>query len=637
MLSRMGKLILLSGSALAVGMAFPDKGVTSFRFPLAMQAQASTADINLDKISFSFSGVTVDIPKLTVSGTDSSESDLRALLSADKSRPVAEKLAALNADKVVIPELVVTVTAPGMVEKITYKDIVLEDIRKGVVASAADSGADITITYDEDSGVKGTMNGTIGVSTLKRFDAPLAARLFTESVAPGAPEVSGELSGPYTIDGYKIAGTFTPKDQDAGPQKIDVSTGKIVSENIVVRLRERPMQEIMATLSSFDESKELTEREQGELLRAFADIMSAYDFGDSKVDDFKIVVGGAPGEDDTTINMASLKASYREQAINFAIDKMSIVNGETTINLGSFSLEGLSFQRGIQGILESARKNNGVPDKSVDFYSLSPIIKDLLLKDLIVKALVPGDALEDEEGAEGETKTKAEPVKEPLNFTIREISSSGKDFVDGIPTVYKSSLKDFHLLLNEVPANDGTAQLLALGYKDLKVSVDYLARWNEKNNVFTVEDLSLRGEDIGEVKISTELGNLNKGIFALNVEAAMEAMMKGTVRQIGISLDDKGFYDRIVSANAKEMGISAEDLRRQWSAMITVGAPAILGQSAETGKIAKALSKFAESAGSVQINATSLNPAGIPFSELEKHSEDPTAFLGQFKIEAKNN
>ncbi|MGA3303099.1 MAG: hypothetical protein ABSC72_07395 [Methylovirgula sp.] len=193
--------------------------------PLGAVAAADTiapGAIAADDVSIDTSAFHATMKRIALTGTSLSQSDLAALLDPHSSVPAADRLAKLSAAHVAIPQLVLEIKAPAakdksnaatepQSEKITFRDISLDDVKNGR-ASRADISATTAVIQSADSG---EMQVAIGPAHLTNFDLVQLATLLS-APSPATKETVASLCDGLAIEGVKITVPETNSDMGMG-------------------------------------------------------------------------------------------------------------------------------------------------------------------------------------------------------------------------------------------------------------------------------------------------------------------------------------------------------------------------------------------------------------------------------------
>ncbi len=178
--------------------------------------------IAADNVSIDTEAFHATLKHIALSGTSLSQSDLIALLDPHSAVPAVERLAKLSAAHVAIPELVLEIKVPAakdesntsaapQSEKITFRDISLDDVKNGR-ASRADISATTAVIQSAESG---EMQVAIGPAHLVNFDLVQLATLLS-APSPVAKDTVASLCDSLAIQGVKVTVPETNSDRGLG-------------------------------------------------------------------------------------------------------------------------------------------------------------------------------------------------------------------------------------------------------------------------------------------------------------------------------------------------------------------------------------------------------------------------------------
>ena len=142
--------------------------------PLWSAAFAQSADsFTLDNVSFTSGSATYEAKSIALSGVSSTRAEIEALFSTGSTEPMESRLKRINAKQVTIPEARVKQTFGKETQTTTYKNIALNDISQGRIASAL-----IETSAMEMSGAKDNALVSTGRTSMSDLDLPAMAHLY---------------------------------------------------------------------------------------------------------------------------------------------------------------------------------------------------------------------------------------------------------------------------------------------------------------------------------------------------------------------------------------------------------------------------------------------------------------------------
>lgn len=145
---------------------------------------ARAADFTLEDVTLAAGPTTFRAARVEVSGSALDRAGALALLSPADPRPVTERLAAIDARRIAVPELVARTEVGGVVQEIVYRDLALEGVARGRAAGFKAAGARFS---SRRAGREET--GACGAADATGLDLVAIARLMGEGRANGeAPQ-----------------------------------------------------------------------------------------------------------------------------------------------------------------------------------------------------------------------------------------------------------------------------------------------------------------------------------------------------------------------------------------------------------------------------------------------------------------
>jgi hypothetical protein len=225
------------------------------------------------------------------------------------------------------------------------------------------------------------------------------------------------------------------------------------------------------------------------------------------------------------------------------------------------------------------------------------------------------------------------PGTQKIRLGIKDMEITADKPLNGIPTNVRVALDHMTSELPPDTNEDGSKELLAMGYKALDVSLATAASWNEPGSEIVLREVSVRGTDMGSALLRGVIGNVGKEVFDVDPAVAMVAVIGATARNLELRVENNGLFERLLAQQAKKQGKSAEDLRREYGVAAAAVIPALLGNSPNAKSLGQAIGRFVAKPGRLTISARTKDPAGIGFSDVAV-SPDPAAILDKLEITA---
>jgi len=185
--------------------------------------------------------------------------------------------------------------------------------------------------------------------------------------------------------------------------------------------------------------------------------------------------------------------------------------------------------------------------------------------------------------------------------------------------------------------DETTRRLIAMGYKDMSLSVAVEGRLNQAGDELVVNEFSLSGDNMGKATISALLGNVTDDLFSSDEAVRKTALMGMTAKNLAITLENGGLFDRLFSELASEQNKTPEQLKTEYSMIAMVGVPGFLGGSGDSKALGQAIAKFIAKPGTLDVKAVAKDPAGFGLADYGATGGRPADILDQVEISAEAN
>lgn len=166
---------------------------------------------------------------------------------------------------------------------------------------------------------------------------------------------------------------------------------------------------------------------------------------------------------------------------------------------------------------------------------------------------------------------------------------------------------------------DGQKELTKLGYTSLDLGLEGNGRWDPDTGAVDLEKLALTGKDMGTLNISMKLGGVTRDIVEQlkatsdNPQQAMGLVQGVSVSNLKIRVDNDSIVDRVLDAQANEVGTDRAGLITQINSTL----PLMLGvlQNPEfQNAVAAAVGTFLQNP--VSLEAVAAPAAPVPVSQI---------------------
>ena len=138
---------------------------------------------------------------------------------------------------------------------------------------------------------------------------------------------------------------------------------------------------------------------------------------------------------------------------------------------------------------------------------------------------------------------------------------------------------------------------------------------------------------MGSAVLRGVLANVDKDLFNPDSAIALVALLGATARNLDLTIENKGLFERVIANEARKQKKSPEDLRREYGITAAIAVPSILGNSASAKAVGQAVARFVARPGRLNISARAKSPAGLGIADFAAAPE-PAALLDKLDITA---
>ncbi|WP_449410974.1 hypothetical protein [Methylobacterium komagatae] len=631
---RLRSALVACAAALAFGLAVPH--------PVrAQEGAAAVQDVTLTDVVLPLGATVIKVPKLTASGTRLSRDDLAAIFKADASEPWAVRLARLDAASLTAPVLNSEHAGPGdQRQSATYRDVVARDVRGGRIGELTASGVTLS-----SKGTKAAPDaaGTYGAFRATDVDLASFARLALEP---------GDGKGPT----LRVYGTMQLTDIAISDAKgTTVKVARLEGRDLGARQVPKGWNGSLDLLSrGFDDP----ETKRG-AASATADLLGAQTVG--SIDLKGVSISNSTAEPLLLEAERLFYASAGPDA-GLGIEGASVSSGNTRTRLGKITLTGMNLAPVIAEMRRLADKPDTAPNAE-ESRRLATGMGTLTLTDLTVDLPPAPPPVQRRGSLDAPAGKQAAGGKSTARTRVAE--ARAPDAKAGDPLAVPAALKTNRVALRKAvfgvgPASEGAppstrlaltgldvpaslaaglplvGALPAFGYGDLSFDMTADAAWDEAARTVALRDVTIAGKDIGTVRLAALFGGIGPELFSGSVPAQTMLLFSGNARTVDLTVENSGLFERFLAAQAKELSLKPDELRKEYVTASVLGVPVILGNGPAAKTIGAAMGQFVMNPGKLTIRAKSKEPTGIGFVELGT-AGSPASVLDRLDIEAKAN
>jgi hypothetical protein len=575
--------------------------IGAVRASLWSAAFAQSADsFSLDNVSFTFGSTTYEAKKIEFSGTSSSRADIEALFSSTSSEPMESRLKRISVKQITIPEARVKQSVGDQTQTTTYRNATLSDIAQGRIASAL-----IETSATETSGAKNNVLISTGRTSMSELDLPALARLYeTKAESVSAPLT--RVYGTFAIDNMEFA------DNETG---VAFKIARFGGRDFQARPTKESWTGTSSMFTEMAERKDLSSDDQARLISAVADILDAFQIGFMEASGVEATTKGKGGSGLTRINRIAYTGGTDAQPADVRWEGFEFSDKDNRVKIDGLSLTGFSFRQTIDGLRTLQGKSFDDLDPAV-VRSLVPTLGTLRLSGFSI------DGSSDDEGK-----------KVKIQAGLKGFELTADRPVNAIPTNIRIGLQNLTMALPSNSTDDGIKELVALGYKNIDVSLLAAATWNEAASEIALNEVSFQGLDMGTIGLTGRIGNVGKDLFNADTAIATVALVGARAKALDLTVENKGLFERYMAKSAKEQKTTPESLRRTYAAAAAFVVPAMIGSSEQARTLSQAVARFIAKPSKLTVNATPKDPSGLGIAEAVVLS-DPKAILDKLNVSA---
>jgi len=632
-------------SALVAAGATALLGLAALPTPLAAQeGAAAVQDVTVTDVVLPLGGTLLKAPKLTASGTRLSKDELAAILRPDSAVPWSERLARLDAGSLTVPVLTSENAGPGdNRQTVTYRDVVARDVRAGRVGELTAAGATVSVVSGPNRG-----SGTYGQLRATDLDLAALSRLYT---------VAGDGKGPI----QRVYGTIQVADVTyADARGTTVKIASLNGRDLGGRQIPDGWNGAFAIVAGgFQDG---TDRRA--VAAASADLIEATTVGGLEMQGLSVSDADPKGPTLFEIRRVAYASDGPEAGTR--LEDLALSRGGLRTQLARLTLTGASLAptvAALQSIAGEPAARAGFSD--TEMRRLTPQIGNLTLTDLTMELppeAAPERALQRDgrfpprgpgteaarlnAGKPADPKVSEPRAGDPLAVTVvpqpgrrvalREATLAVGPPSDGVPSSSRLTLSGLSLPADLLAGQPIVGMLPAYGYRDVDLDVVADAAVDAKARDLLVRDVTVSGREIGTIRLSGTLGGIGPELFSGTLPAATLLMFSGSAKNVDLTVENAGLFERFLAAQAKDLSLKPDELRKEYVTASLLGVPIILGNGPAAKAIGAAMGQFVMKPGKLVLHAKAKEPAGIGFIDLGA-ARSPALVLDRLDVDARAN
>ena len=521
---------------------------------------------------------------------------LKALFTEQAPAQQADALAKFDADRITIKSLRQETSINGQISASILRNVVLTGIKSGVAESLKADGG----TFGSGDGNE-AQAGTMGAITATTIDLGVL-------IAGGATK-SGKKDDFRTAYGEVIL-TSIAADAPQGPT---VSIDRISIRDFRIKTSEQGISAVAERIirrQSTTGAPPSTDTDINAMALDMVDLFAGFAIGTSDASQIKI-------EDKKTgeyarINHILYEGDISGKGQHIRMDGFEGAFEGSRIRIGSVEQSGYSFGPVYDSIRSTASKPNAKLSET-DPLSFVPIIGKFEIRDVTIDT------------------TDVPPVHAGLRSMVLSVDNPK----GGIP---KSVDLVFDGLFGPIPSDSNEPTIdnfIALGYRDVSLSGTLRLAIDEKAKMFKTEAL-ISGENMGAIGVTANLINVPVDLLMRNPSAALIAFAGARVKDLSLTVENRGLVDRLVDQDAIKTKRSPQDVRKNYAAAASASLQVYLGMSPNAKTLTQAIAKFIDKPARLSITAKAKNPDGVALAEGAT-AESPAQLLEAFDLMISQN
>jgi hypothetical protein len=500
-----------------------------------------------------------------------------------------ELVANITAASVTTPSLTGTMKFSAAVQggagngEFTYSDFVMEDLKRGRIASMKASEA--VFRFAQPAGLTKTITGSLADFAAYDTDFSVMATIFDPQ------KVNDDRY--YRVYRQITTGVYTIK-FDQFLMRIDGST----VDDVAMRPSRLQLPALMAMTPPPGTSP--TPAQTREMLEKMAGVYEGVHIGNAEMRGFAIETPQGP------IKLSTMRFNLEDGKVSeFAIEGFNAPTPKGPAKIGRFALKSLDIPNLLRlSALFSNPAQPPPPDKAL---GVIPLIAGAELKGFVAPY-----------------KNSGRPVN------IDTFSLDWGQFVGPIPSKVRLTVK----MSAPLDASDpGQKMLVTAGLDTAAIDLDLGAAWTEASRTFALEPVSLELGGVLTASARISFANVPREVFSPNVVQATAAAAQIESGTLELVLHDMGGVDLTVAQQARERNVSREAARRAIVDGLRAGNEGAATGNPDAAAALEALARFVETPG--QALNIKLTPRGkVPALQLiQLLKTDPLAALAQFRVE----
>jgi hypothetical protein len=158
--------------------------------------------------------------------------------------------------------------------------------------------------------------------------------------------------------------------------------------------------------------------------------------------------------------------------------------------------------------------------------------------------------------------------------------------------IKRGKMKIAAAVVEPSPGSEAGKGLASLGYSKVELTIALDAEYQADAKTLALENLSIDGVGMGSLALDANFADVAPSLFGADGGERMQALFDAGVASFALKLANAGLFDKALAYYAKELGLSPDKLREQWSALVGRTATTTLGGGPASLALAAELQKF---------------------------------------------
>ncbi|MGU3575175.1 hypothetical protein ACLBWZ_06575 [Brucellaceae bacterium C25G] len=607
---------------------------------LFLTGQAKATGISTENSLFK-----INIPQIEIDDANFNKQVLTELFSGSSELSPAQRVERFSAKRIHVSEIQLEQTVLDTQQKTVYKNLTLNDIKDGKIASIqldnAQVDMNVAVPKKDGSVEKEPLSVLMGMTEGKDIDAAFMVRFYTEKADPDNKEPQ------------QVQGAYSTKDITIKLPQASVTVDEIKSASISMRLPDYPFWDLMKEIGAVEDIDAMGDEERRDLFRKLITIYEIFGKGDAEIVGIKITP-----EDKTKASgtISNVSMTFNNQTFDMSLKGMNIGTGTDYVKIDDFSWKGFDYAASLEGV----KKLLDVPTDEINSFpfttlmptfgtfSFSGIDVDLPntdkddvdfdeTEDTEDTIIVPGQG-EDQDDAdvlteESEEETIDQSAPARVKFKVKGATIALLNPVNGIPTDIQINYDSVDF---PIPAEDDemSAKLRELGLDRVVLTSNTHLVWDEPSETLIVKDISYQEDKLGSVSLSGVINNMSREFFSGDKTMMQVAALGLRPKEINLRVVDKGLVNSVIKFIALEDEITEEETRQM--AVMTIGllAAQFADRNPQVTEVVAALNKFIANPNIFTLSVKSKNEKGIGAFEMLAATQNPLSLLDKVDISA---